>query len=121
MSNLIDIQSQIEKLQKQANEIKTKEFAKTVQEILAKMNAFGMTLKDLQPRKGRGAKAESKTTLTAKKTGNKSPGKKKVATVVPAKYKGPNGDTWSGRGVMKRWLADLVAQGHAKEEYLIKS
>ena len=53
MGNLIDIQSQIEKLQKQANEIKTKEFAKTVQEILAKMNAFGMTLKDLQPRKGR--------------------------------------------------------------------
>jgi|SRR5665647_991728 len=125
MSNLIDIQSQIEKLQKQANEIKTKEFARTVQEILAKMNAFGMTLKDLQPRKGGGAKAKSKSkskpALTAKKTGNKSSGKEKSAAVVPAKYKGPNGDTWSGRGVMKRWLADLVAQGHAKEEYLIKS
>ena len=33
MSNLIDIQSQIEKLQKQANEIKTREFDKTVQDI----------------------------------------------------------------------------------------
>ena len=121
MSNLIDIQSQIEKLQKQANEIKTKEFARTVQEILAKMNAFGITLKDLQPRKGRGAKAKSNTALTVKKTGNRSPGKGKSATVVPAKYKGPNGDTWSGRGLMPRWLTALVAQGQAKEEYLIKS
>ena len=37
MSNLIDIQGQIEKLQKQAAEIKSREFDKTVQEILAKL------------------------------------------------------------------------------------
>ena len=48
MSNLIDIQSQIEKLQKQASEIKAKEFHSTVQDILAKMQAFGITVKDLQ-------------------------------------------------------------------------
>jgi DNA-binding protein H-NS len=48
MSNLIDIQTQIEKLQKQANEIKAKEFNGTVQDILAKMQAFGITLKDLR-------------------------------------------------------------------------
>jgi len=47
MSNLIEIQNQIEKLQKQATEIKTKEFQKTVQDIRAKMQAFGITLKDL--------------------------------------------------------------------------
>ena len=51
MSNLIDIQSQIEKLQKQASEIKAKEFSSTVQEILAKMQAFGITVKDLQTAK----------------------------------------------------------------------
>ncbi|MSP36730.1 MAG: H-NS histone family protein, partial [Limnohabitans sp.] len=42
MSNLIEIQSQIEKLQKQASEIKTREFHKTVQDIQAKMQAFGI-------------------------------------------------------------------------------
>ena len=47
MSNLIDIQSQIEKLQKQASEIKTREFDKTVQEIVVKMQAFGITARDL--------------------------------------------------------------------------
>jgi DNA-binding protein H-NS len=48
MSSLIDIQSQIQKLQKQAEGIKAKEFQSTVQDILAKMQAFGITVKDLQ-------------------------------------------------------------------------
>lgn len=119
MSNLIDIQSQIEKLKKQADEIRVKEFDKTVQEILVKMQAFGITFKDLQPGKGRGAKAKSKTAATAKSAGSK--GKKKGATVVAAKYRGPNGETWSGRGLMPRWLAALVAQGQAREDFAIKS
>lgn len=123
MSNLIDIQSQIQKLQKQAGEIRVKEFAKTVQEILVKMQAFGITFKDLQPGKVRGAKAKakakSKTAATAKSAGSK--GKKKGATVVAAKYRGPNGETWSGRGLMPRWLATLVAQGQAREDFAIKS
>ena len=54
MTNLIDIQSQIEKLQKQANEIKAKEFDKTIQEIVSKMQAFGITVKDLQSASARG-------------------------------------------------------------------
>ena len=58
MGNLLDIQMQIEKLQKQASEIKDREFDKTVQDIRDKMKAFGITAKDLQVapagRKGRG-------------------------------------------------------------------
>ena len=48
MNSLIDIQSQIEKLQKQAADIKSREFDKTVLDIRAKMQAFGITIKDLQ-------------------------------------------------------------------------
>lgn len=122
MSNLIEIQSQIVKLQKQASEIKAREFDKTVQEILVKMQAFGITLKDLQPGKVRGAKPKSKTAATAKSAGGKVKKKgEKAATVVAAKYRGPNGETWSGRGLMPRWLAALVAQGQTKEEFAIKS
>jgi len=68
MSNLIEIQSQIEKLQKQATEIKTREFAITVQDILAKMQAFGITLKDLQSGKGRAAKVRGKAVKVGKST-----------------------------------------------------
>lgn len=104
MNDLIEIQNQIEKLQKQANEIRAQEFDKTVQEILAKMTAFGITLKDLDAVKGRVRKAASPATKPA-----------------AAKFRGPNGETWSGRGLMPRWLAALVAQGKTKEEFAIKS
>ena len=122
MGNLIEIQSQIEKLQKQASQIKAKEFNKTVQDILVKMQAFGMTLKDLQPGKGRGTKARFKTGVAAKSAGSKvKKNGEKVVTVVAAKYRGPNGETWSGRGLTPRWLAALLAQGKTKEDFAIKS
>ena len=47
MSNLMELQVQIEKLQKQANDIKAREFDKTVADIKAQMLAFGITVKDL--------------------------------------------------------------------------
>jgi DNA-binding protein H-NS len=122
MSNLIEIQNQIEKLQKQASEIKSREFNKTVQDILAKMQAFGITVKDLQPTKVRGAKARSKTSVSAKHIDHKVKKKtSKGGAIVAAKYRGPNGETWSGRGLTPRWLAALVAQGQNKEEFAIKS
>jgi len=102
MNDLIEIQNQIEKLQKQANEIRAQEFDKTVQDILAKMAAYGITLKDLDVVKGRVRKAGP--------VGSKS---------AAAKFKGPNGETWSGRGLTPRWLSALVAQGHTKEEFAI--
>ena len=119
MANLIEIQDQIEKLQKQASEIKSREFAKTVEEIRAKMQAFGITLKDLQPGKGRGKAKVAKATGKTKPAGKVA--KKKAAGTVAAKYRGPNGETWSGRGLMPRWLAALVAQGRTKEEFAIKN
>ena len=48
MNSLIEIQKQIDVLQKQADDIRAQEFDKTVQDILAKMTAFGITLKDLE-------------------------------------------------------------------------
>ena len=121
MSNLIDIQSQIEKLQKQASDIKTREFDKTVQDILAKMHAFGITVKDLQPGKRRATKGKA-----AAKTAKVAGGKRKASAgksgqVVAPKYRGPNGETWSGRGLAPRWLASLIATGKTKEEFAIKA
>lgn len=104
MTNLIEIQNQIEKLQKQADEIRAQEFKKTVQEILVKMTAFGITTKDLEAGTGRTRKPVLPATKQA-----------------AAKYRGPNGETWSGRGLMPRWLTALVSQGRTKEDFAIKS
>ena len=117
MTNLIDIQSQIEKLQKQANEIKSKEFTATVHEIRAKMQAFGIPVKDLQSTKGGRGKAKSSPSKTPKVA--KVPKVRKASAPVAANYRGPNGESWSGRGLMPKWLSALVAQGQSKESFSV--
>ena len=120
MSNLIDIQTQIEKLQKQANEIKSKDFTATVQDILAKMAAFGITVKDLQSGKGKskvGRAAKGKT--GAAKSVKTPKAARKASNPVAPKYRGPNGETWTGRGLTPKWLSNLIAQGRAKDSFLI--
>ena len=126
MNNLVDIQSQIDKLQKQANEIRVREFDKTVQDILAKMNAFGITVKDLQTKRGAklavkssGKGGASKLAKAASKSGGKRTPSKSAGTVVAPKFRGPNGETWTGRGLMPRWLSALVASGKTKEQFAI--
>lgn len=126
MSNLIDIQTQIAKLQKQAEDIKAREFDKTVQDIVERMQAFGITLKDLQKVMGKprasGAGKKAAGRQGAKKAGK--PGARKSAKAgvpVAAKYRGPQGETWSGRGLMPRWLAALVAQGRSKDEFAVQA
>jgi len=38
---------------------------------------------------------------------------------VPAKFRGPNGETWSGRGRAPAWLAVLEGQGASREKFKI--
>lgn len=102
MATLTEIQKQIASLQQQAEEIKSQEYSKNVQDILDRMAACGLTVSDLQGRKG----------ASSKKT-------QKSSNPAPAKFRGPNGETWSGRGLMPRWLSSLVAQGRTKDEFAI--
>lgn len=131
MGDLIEIQSQIEKLQKQAAEIKAREFNKTLRQIVAMMSAFGITLKDVQRAlgdgRGRASGAVRRGQTAAKKTGARKADAKKAGVSsspkggkVAVKYRGPNGETWSGRGSMPRWLASLVAAGKNKESFAVK-
>jgi DNA-binding protein H-NS len=38
----------------------------------------------------------------------------------PAKYRGPNGEEWSGRGPAPRWMKPLLTKGKTKADFLIK-
>jgi DNA-binding protein H-NS len=120
MSNLIDIQAQIEKLQKQASDIRTREFDKTLQEIIAKMQAFGISLKDIQSATARDTKAKAKAKSGTKPLREKAKKTSQATTTVAAKFRGPNGETWSGRGLTPKWLAALIAVGKKKEEFAIQ-
>ncbi len=127
MGNLVDIQQQIEKLQRQASDIRAKEFDKTIRDILAQMQAFGITLKDLQQAMGKGRAGKGRAKVARKSPAGKSAAKKPAArkrspqagTTVAPKYRGPNGETWSGRGLMPKWLSALVAQGRSKQDFAL--
>ena len=117
MSKLIDLQSKIEKLQKKDADLKSKEFNSTVADIRAKMTAFGITIKDL------GGKAGAKKGKPGRpaKAGKVAKVRKSKAAGVPvaAKFRGPNGETWSGRGLTPKWLSALVAQGRSKSDFAV--
>ncbi len=103
MPSLIDIQNQIAQLQKQADEIRSADLAAAKADILAKMATFGISIDDLRTAKGRSSKSP----------------KVKSSSSAPVKFRGPNGETWSGRGLMPRWLSALVAKGQAKESFSV--
>jgi len=113
MANLMDIQQQIAKLQQQATDLRAKEFDITVAEIKRLMAAYGITVKDLQ-RAPKGKAKPGRKAVTPK-----TPKAKKDRPAVAAKYQGPDGETWSGRGLMPKWLAALVASGQSKDAFLI--
>lgn len=117
MSNLIELQDQIEKLQKQANDIKVRRFDQTVSDIKAQMLAFGITAKDLTTKKtvSKGKDKAVKAVRAVKVVG----GTKKVAKPVEAKYRGPNGESWSGRGMMPKWMQALVTEGKSKQDFAV--
>lgn len=58
--------------------------------------------------------------LTAEECGfkpQKSPTKQKRG--APVKFRGPNGEAWSGRGRAPGWLAALEGQGVSREKFRI--
>lgn len=116
MSKLTEIQQQIEKLESQAKTIREKEYDATIASILETMKAFGITVKDLQK-----PASKPKQNISGKIKKSKIEKPKSVKSSVEAKYRGPNGEAWSGRGLLPKWLKALVDQGQPKETFLIAS
>jgi DNA-binding protein H-NS len=40
---------------------------------------------------------------------------------LPPKYRGPNGEEWSGKGPSPKWMKPLLVKGKTKADFLIKS
>jgi DNA-binding protein H-NS len=38
---------------------------------------------------------------------------------IPAKYRGPNGERWAGRGAQPRWMTEAIKAGAKREDFLI--
>lgn len=104
MSRLLEIEEQLAQLQQEAEDIRRSERQSVIDDILAKMAVYGLSVDDLNP-------SASKSARKTGATGPRGP--------VPPKYRGPNGELWTGRGVMPRWMKALTEQGRPKEAFLI--
>jgi DNA-binding protein H-NS len=45
--------------------------------------------------------------------------RKRGQSVLPPKYRSPDGKTWSGRGYPPQWIRDLEEEGGDREDYRI--
>ena len=119
MKSLVELQTEIETLQQQASELRNREFDRTVADIVAQMAAFGITLAQLKsvikkapaarPGRPKGRKAAAKQ--AAKQAGTRGPAK--------IKFRGPAGETWSGRGKTPTWLKGLLAAGRQADDFRV--
>jgi DNA-binding protein H-NS len=52
-------------------------------------------------------------------TNGAAPASKAQRKKIAPKYRGPDGDTWTGRGIMPRWLNSAMKEGKKREDFLI--
>lgn len=149
MASYIQIQAQIQKLQKEAEALRKRELSETIANIKKAIAAFGLTAEDLglsgasksAGRRGRPAKAVASKKSGSKKrgrpagTGAKSAAKKvggksgkraskkgaldKRSVVAPKYRNSATGDTWTGRGKQPKWLSAALKSGKKLEDFKI--
>jgi DNA-binding protein H-NS len=45
--------------------------------------------------------------------------RKDAGEPVPVKFRGPNGETWTGRGRMPKWLQAMEAEGRNRKDFAV--
>lgn len=107
MANYLELRARGEKLLAEAEEMRVKELNDVIQDIKQKMKDYGLSAQDIGL-SGGGA--------TRRKRSSSGPAKAKGK----AKYRGPNGETWSGgRGRKPRWVTEALAKGKKIEDFAI--
>ena len=124
-----ELQDQIDKLQREAAAARREEVGSAIREIKKKIAEFGLTAADigLAPpameggKRGRKAGAKE-AAAAAEKKGRGRKARKAGAGAgkkVAPKYRGPNGETWTGRGRKPAWVEAELAGGKTIEQLLI--
>jgi DNA-binding protein H-NS len=96
--------AEIKKLQSQADEMRASERPEALTRARELVQSYSLTAREL----GLGV-GPSPQLLGSPLKGR---------TVAP-KYRGPDGQTWTGRGVPPKWLSEELAKGRSKDDFLI--
>lgn len=99
MASYKEIQSQIEKLQHQADQARTKEIETVVEQIRQLMVDYQLRPEDLG--------------FSGKRRGVKK-------TQRAVKFQDNKGNTWAGLGKKPNWIKEIEASGKTLDSYLVK-
>ncbi|WP_209022643.1 H-NS family nucleoid-associated regulatory protein [Rhodocyclus gracilis] len=102
MSNLQDLIAQRDALDKQIEETRKAARAAAIAQVREWVAAHGLTAEDIGFKASGAAKAPAK-----------------LRKAVAIKYRGPAGETWTGRGVAPKWLTALESAGRTRSEFLV--
>ncbi|MEJ7932349.1 H-NS histone family protein [Ramlibacter sp. AN1015] len=107
MASYIELKEQAEKLMAEAEKLRQQELEQAIADIKQKMKDYGITARDLGLRgeAGTGAKRAPRGAGAANKV---------------VKYRGPNGETWSGgRGRKPDWISRALKEGKNLEQFAV--
>jgi DNA-binding protein H-NS len=110
MATYIELQRQIEALQKEADALKSKEREGVIERMKEAIEAYGITASDLGLSARRGRPASSFPRGATRRKASKSAG-------GAAAYADSAGNTWGGRGPRPKWLRDALANGAKLEDF----
>ena len=105
MATYLELKEQAEKLLAEAERMREQEIADAIADVKRKIELYGLTAADLGLARSGGP-------------GNSRPKAAKSAI----KYRGPNGEPWSGgRGRKPQWVTEALQQGRNLEEFAVKN
>lgn len=102
MATYIELMEKAQQLMAEAEQVRQKEIDAVIADIRQKMETYGLTAQDIG-----GTAAPRKRSADAK-------------TKAAVKYRGPNGETWSGgRGRKPRWVQEALKAGKKIEDFAV--
>ncbi len=109
--SLDKVLAQIEQLQRQADALRKKEIAGVVARIQEAIEHYNLTPEELFGASGSRGRTSGRR--------NEAPaGRRKTGA---AKYRGPEGQTWTGVGKRPRWFVKALESGKSAEDLLVKA
>ena len=101
-----DVLKQIDQLTKEAEKLRQSEVSAAIADIRAKMTQYGIAVSDIVGKENKTRVNKLRRATTA--------GKK-----VAPKYRGSNGELWTGRGRKPAWVEAELAKGRSLQDLAI--
>jgi DNA-binding protein H-NS len=107
----VEVQKQIEALQREAEQLKREELDDVIARIKQAIQVYGLTASDLGLRGSPGGKRSEPGRSVGTVSKKRSPKR--------AKYRDDAGNEWGGRGPRPQWLRDALASGKTLDEFAV--